>query len=90
MAPHFGLLKEVEVRDRTGRDKTNIDIGQGNSEERDPSKVRMLVVKDGNPGPQLVSKRMFGEMLQTSTNCVTAGVARSRIQPEKGRVGKEN
>ena len=49
----------------------------------------MLVIKNGNPCPQLVTHRVLGEMLQTAANCVAARMAGSRIEPEQGRVGKQ-
>ena len=50
----------------------------------------MLVVENGNVGPQLVSNWVLGEIAQPTTDGVAAGVARSRVQPQEGCVCKEN
>ena len=83
-------LEEVDVCDLACCNTAYIQVTQSNANQRNPGKLWMMWIQSRNKCPCLVTEWVLAEVLQATTNSVTAGVAGQRVQPKEGCVCYEN
>ena len=74
----------------SGGEQEDVEVGEGDAEQRRPGELHVLGVQPRDQRPEPVAQRVPGEVVEPAADDVPAGVAGQRVEPEQGRVGQQD